>query len=262
MQQVHQWQADSSRTLYLLDVRTREEYEAGHLPGSLHAPGGQLVQATDQWVAVRGARIVLIDDTGLRAANTGLWLTRMGHDACVLRADVTGMANLEKGGQEASPVANTLPVCTGAELAGRLAAGAVIVDLRPSMDYRDGHVEGARWSIRPRLERLGLPAGADVILMADKRGTAEIAALDLREGGIENVGFLEGDLEACRAGGLGIEATPDMPKDDECIDYLFFVHDRHQGNMEAARGYLEWETGLIAQLDAQERAVFTLDFDR
>src|SRR3954451_17632278 len=46
------------RTLHLLDVRTREEYATAHPPGFASAPGGQLVQATDEWVAVRGARLV------------------------------------------------------------------------------------------------------------------------------------------------------------------------------------------------------------
>jgi len=49
-----------------------------------------------------------------------------------------------------------------------------------------------------------------------------------------------------------------MPPDEQCIDFLFFVHDRHQGNKEAARRYLEWETGLVAQLDASELAAFHL----
>src|SRR3979490_3240638 len=43
-------------TLFLLDVRNPEEFEAGHLPGFRSAPGGQLVQATDEWVGVRNAR--------------------------------------------------------------------------------------------------------------------------------------------------------------------------------------------------------------
>src|SRR6218665_659769 len=38
-------QQRSGRNLYLLDVRTPEEYQAGHLPGSRSAPGGQLVQS-------------------------------------------------------------------------------------------------------------------------------------------------------------------------------------------------------------------------
>src|SRR5690348_7095809 len=50
---------DADRTLYVLDVRDPPEYRAGHRPGSISAPGGQLVQATDQWVGVRNARIVL-----------------------------------------------------------------------------------------------------------------------------------------------------------------------------------------------------------
>ena len=60
--------AEAGRTTYLLDVRDPTEFAAGHMPGAINAPGGQLVQATDNWVAVRGARIVLLDDTGTRAA--------------------------------------------------------------------------------------------------------------------------------------------------------------------------------------------------
>ena len=52
---------DDQRTLYLLDVRTREEFERGHVAGSRHAPGGQLVQASDEYVGVRNARVVLVD---------------------------------------------------------------------------------------------------------------------------------------------------------------------------------------------------------
>ena len=70
---------DPDRTLYVLDVRDPAEYRAGHRPGSISAPGGQLVQATDQWVGVRNARIVLVDDTGVRARMAGAWLRQMGH---------------------------------------------------------------------------------------------------------------------------------------------------------------------------------------
>ena len=55
------------------------EFRAGHRPGSRSAPGGQLVQATDHWIGVRNARIVLVDDTGVRARMAGAWLRQMGH---------------------------------------------------------------------------------------------------------------------------------------------------------------------------------------
>ncbi len=69
----------TARTLYVLDVRDPAEYEAGHVPGAISAPGGQLVQATDQYVGTFGARIVLVDDLEVRAAMTGSWLRQMGY---------------------------------------------------------------------------------------------------------------------------------------------------------------------------------------
>jgi len=75
---------DSARTLYRFDVRTPEEYLAGHLPGFRSAPGGQLVQETDFFAPVRGARIVLSDDLGPRAAMTASWLSQMAWDVYVL----------------------------------------------------------------------------------------------------------------------------------------------------------------------------------
>ena len=68
----------ASRTLYKFDVRTREEYETGHLPGWRWAPGGQLVQATDEYLATRRARVVLVDWDGVRAQTTGAWLAQLG----------------------------------------------------------------------------------------------------------------------------------------------------------------------------------------
>lgn len=72
------------RTVYRFDVRTPEEYAAGHLPGFASAPGGQLVQETDHHVPVRGARIVLADDDGVRASMTGSWLAQMGWEVVVV----------------------------------------------------------------------------------------------------------------------------------------------------------------------------------
>ena len=39
--QVEGWLADTDRSLYLLDVRTPEEFQAGSLPGAVHAPGAR-----------------------------------------------------------------------------------------------------------------------------------------------------------------------------------------------------------------------------
>ncbi len=77
----------------MLDVRTPDEYAAGHLPGSVSAEGGQLVQAIDRWVGTRGARLVLVDDTGTRAIMTAHWLTQMGWDVVVLDRAFAGQSS-------------------------------------------------------------------------------------------------------------------------------------------------------------------------
>ena len=54
--------------------------------------------------------------------------------------------------------------------------------------------------------------------------------------------------------GLKVVSTPDCPTDAQRIDFQFHTHERHSGNMEHAREYLRWETGLMDQMDEQERS--------
>ena len=70
--------------------------------------------------------------------------------------------------------------------------------------------------------------------------------------------MVEGGHGALVAAGASTVASPSEPPDQEAIDHLFFVHDRHDGNLESSRRYLAWETGLVGQLDAAERAEFKL----
>lgn len=253
------WRNYKDRTTYVFDVRTREEFVRGHLANSIHAPGGQLVQSTDKRIGARGARTVLIDDTGLRATNTAIWLHQMGHEVYVLSEDITTVDHLETGERPAKSIAETLTQCSVSEVAAKLKNGATLLDLNSGMEYRKAHIEGARWAIRPRLEQLNIAKIHEVILTAKDQNLAEITALDLREMGYNSLSYLGGNVEDWRQGGLEIAATPDQPGDKECIDYLFFVHDRHVGNLEAARGYLAWEIGLLDQLDEQERNFYNLN---
>ena len=92
--------ADATRTLYQYDVRLPEDYAAGHLPGFRNAQGGQLVQETDHFAPVRGARLVLSDDLGPRADMTASWLAQLGWEVYVLDGGLNG--DLETG-LDASP---------------------------------------------------------------------------------------------------------------------------------------------------------------
>ena len=96
------------------------------------------------------------------------------------------------------------------------------------------------------------------MLTAADRMLAELAAADLKELGFPSVSFLAGDEADWTAAGLSMVSSPDDPPDSDRIDFLSFVHDRHDGNLDACRAYLAWETNLINQMDEQERGVFRL----
>jgi rhodanese-related sulfurtransferase len=247
---------DPGRSLYLFDVRSAEEFAAGHLPGAVHAPGGQLVQASDQWIGIRRARLVLSDDTGLRAALAAFWLRQLGWETYVLAAP--GLFT-ETASAEAGSAGTALPSVSAADAAAGLAAGTHrLLDLRPSQAYRSGHPAGAEWTIRPRVaaQAAGLES---TVLLAEEPAVAALAAVDLKESGVQDIRLLEGGFAAWRDAGLPVESTPNSPTPAEAIDFLAFVHDRHDGNLDASRRYLAWEQGLVAQLDPEERGEFRLE---
>jgi rhodanese-related sulfurtransferase len=254
---VQAWLGEGTHTAYLLDVRTAEEFSADGVPGFVHAPGGQLIQATDQWVGVKGARLALADGEMVRAPMVAAWLRQLGHDAYVIEGGVAAARALTWR-RPASTSLPPLQTISPAEAAPAIAGGATrAIDLRAGMTFRKGHVGGSIWSIRPRIGAAGQGAGS-VVLIADEPDAAVLAAVDLAEGGCKDVRLLAGGFDGWRAAGLPVETTPDVPLDRECIDFLFFTARRHDNDPEAARQYLAWETGLLAQLDEQERGVFRI----
>ena len=176
--EVKGWLADPSRTTYLLDVRTPEEYAAGAVPGFAHAPGGQLVQATDQWIGTRGARVVLADDESVRAPMTAQWLRQLGHEAYVLEGGIAAARKLAGLRDGAAPLLPSPDPIAPGELADGLREGRLrLIDLRPSMSYRKGHIDGAVWSIRPRIAAAVPDPAVPVALIADEPGVGGARSL-------------------------------------------------------------------------------------
>ena len=206
---------------------------------------------------MRNARLVLFDADGVRAPIVASWLRQLGHDAYVLRDGLASHASLPA---TTTALPQPLPEFSAQALATALAAGtAHVIDLRPSMSFRRAHVPGATWAIRPRLPALA--PDRDTVLIADDPRIAALAAADWSARAPEaasRLNLLAGGIAAWTAAGYATEGSENVPPDTACIDYLFFVHDRHDGNKAAARQYLAWETGLLAQLDAQELGAFRL----
>ena len=159
------------------------------LPGFVHAPGGQLVQATDQWVGVRGARIVLYDREAVRAPVIAGWLRQLGHEAYWL-ADAAAAASLDWRRSSTGTEPRMPPSISVEETVAALHTGAVtVLDLRPGIAYRKGHIAGAVWAIRPRIGAVPPPVRT-IILVADEPAVAALAALDLAEAGSSDVRLL------------------------------------------------------------------------
>jgi rhodanese-related sulfurtransferase len=252
------WLADAARTTYVLDVRTPEEFAKGSAACAVHAPGGQLVQTTDQWMGARGARVVLLDDDGVRAPMTAQWLRQLGYEAYALEGGVGAAASLRAPGVTSSD--GPQPAAIRATEVGQMLRdrSVQVIDLRPSMSYRKEHIDGAVWSIRPRIATVVADRAKTTVLVADQPEIATLAALELAEAGVRDVRLLAGGHDAARMAGLPMASSPDLPADADCIDFLFFTAKRHDEDADAARQYLTWEIGLVDQLDESERGSFRI----
>ena len=238
------------RTLYRFDVRDPREYEAGHLPGFRSAPGGQLVQATDRYVGTLGGRLVLACDTGTRSIMTASWLHRMGWEVHVLDRALDGQ-ELVLGPEPVQVPGLGAASCIHVDVAGlndlRAAGRAAVVDLDTSLAYRDGHVPGAIWAIRGRLDRAlaRLPADHVVVLTSSDGVLARLAACEVPD---RDVRVLLGGTRAWAAAGLPME-TGATAMADAAIDVWYRPYDRQAGVEQAMRGYLDWEVDLLAQVE-------------
>jgi rhodanese-related sulfurtransferase len=236
---VHRWLADTNRTTYLLDVRTREEFEAAHVAGSRHAPGGQLVQATDEYMAVRHARVVLLDPERVRAVMTASWLGQLGwHDVYVLPS-LAGFP-VECGVRQTS-VLGLRPWPTT-----RQAEGAVL-DFSTSLRFHHRHIPAAWWAVRSRLDDARRRLGeAEMVTLTSEDGVlAQLAAPDVAAlWPRANVRVLEGGNAAWPGPWESGTERATTTRDD----VWYKPYDHQAGFEQHARDYLAWEVALIEQI--------------
>jgi rhodanese-related sulfurtransferase len=254
---LQQWRGEGDRTTYVFDVRTPEEYRRGHLACAVSAPGGQLLQATDQWAATWGARMVLVDDDGVRATVTAHWLRQMGWEVAVLAGSFDAVAPAEPAGDRDVPEASEIAADAAPAWLGR---DGCIVSVGPSADYRAGHPAGALWINRSRVAAFARrhPAVPRVLVVGATVALANLVALDLSEIAAVDARVLAGGFAAWTDAGLPVESSPEQPPDQERMDFLFWNHDRHQGNHAAMRAYLDWERDLPAQVARDGTARFDI----
>ena len=238
-EQKRAWKNDPKRTLYILDVRTREEYERGHVAGSRHAPGGQLVQASDEYVGVRNARVVLVDPEQVRAVMTASWLNQMNWPEVYVLEDPelveSGPRRPRIPGSPAWPSVSAIP------------EGATVLDLSTSLRFHHAHIPGAWWGVRSRLQEAKekIPSFSKLVLTSEDSILAHLTApeaaalwpdaeIRVLEGG--NAGW-KGPTES------GVERAT-TTRDD----VWYKPYDHASDYKKHARDYLDWEVALVEQI--------------
>jgi predicted metal-dependent enzyme (double-stranded beta helix superfamily)/rhodanese-related sulfurtransferase len=248
-------QADATRTTYFFDVRTPEEYAAGHVAGARSAPGGQLVQETDHQAAVRGARLVLCDTDGTRAHMSASWLAQMGWEVYVLQGLTPDHFNTTAAAptrlpEPAAPVSAVQVDQVKAWLADR-SSHTVVLDFSPSAQFLKGHIHSAWWVLRTQLTESLKAAhkGYRYVLTCENGNVSRFAVADVQalvKPGVE-VLWLEGGNAAWLAAGGKLQ-TGDHQMAVARVDRYRRPYEGTNNPVEAMQGYLDWEFGLVAQL--------------
>jgi rhodanese-related sulfurtransferase len=242
------WSSDKARTLYLFDVRDPAEYQAGHVAGAISAPGGQLVQATDQYVGTLGARIVLVDDAEVRALMTASWLRQMGWQDVYVLAE----AGSETGWPLLSVLASAAPpgaAIDAATLHGLLSRNAAtVVDLSLSRDYLARHIPGAWFAIRTRLDRAlkKIPLAGMLVLTSEDGALAKLAVAEAAALTELPMRALDGGNGAWQAAGYAFSTEAKMA--DEAVDQWRKPYERSGDAKAAMQEYLDWETDLLPRI--------------
>ena len=235
--------------VYLFDVRTADEYAAGHVAGAVWAPGGQAVQATDEYIAVRAATILLVCDGLARSVMTAAWLIRMGFPrVAVLAGGLPAWERVAGAVELGVPTPTPFGYEAARAAVGHVAPGplrdALVLSVDPSDVYGRGHVPGAGWVCRSRLElriHALAPDRARPIVVTCADGVAStLAAATLVHLGHTQARVLDGGTRAWEQAGQAIErgATRLLDEPDDVVPKPY---ERGRAAMEA---YLAWEEAL------------------
>ncbi len=241
-----------SEAVYLVDVRTDNEYIDGHIPGFRWWPGGQAVQRADDLAVVKNSTIVFCCDGRARATVTGSFYRQMGHKE-VYAVDGGAPAWAASGrdlatGVERASVAGLGNAFRSAKLVSAQELNdntpEVVLFVDTSQDFSGGHTPGAKWLSRSWLEiEIGgmvADKNTPVTVTCSTGRNSALAAVTLGELGYSDVSVLEGGMAAWRQAGLPVEqGLTGIVRPPADINYLGV--DRSYGEM---MNYLRWETEL------------------
>jgi rhodanese-related sulfurtransferase len=222
-----------TENVYLIDVRTSDEYARGHIPGFQWFPGGQAVQRSDDLVAVKNGHVVFACDGHVRATVTASWYRQMGFpNVYVVDGGTTAWAasgqaigkteqsvgprGYDEGIGGARPAGydaarGQIEMVTAATLDERRKSTTppVVIFVDTSKDFSSGHVPSARWVPRGWLELTieeVAPSKDSPIVVTCSNGLGGVlAGAALKTLGYRRVGALDEGMSGWTRAGLPVE---------------------------------------------------------
>jgi 3-mercaptopyruvate sulfurtransferase SseA len=268
-QTLAKFKAEKDRTVYVIDLRTPEEYRAGHRPDSSYGWGVQLVQGMDKYAATRHGRIVLVDNYLVRALMTASWLVQADWPETYVLADPFRGVKLTAGDYKPAILGigkQTPPAVDAAKLSEMLKTNSTtVIDVASSSSYIKGHIPGAWFVTRARLGESikKMPPSAGFVVTGNETTLATLTAEELAKLTRKPVNVLEGGNAAWRNAGLPLNSgmeKPGNPVDDIFVQpFLWGQLDPASAEFrKAANDYLAWELQLPEQLNRAQETNFKL----
>ena len=247
---------DKKKSTFIFDVTTSKTISTKPCT-IMNVPGGQLIQATDKYIGVWKATVILVDDGDLiRAGTTSFWLKKMGYEVYILKEGLLKAQTL-KFTKEIDHKLIDLDFINLEDLVK--IKKQILYDIRSSKDFCKMRIKNSIWLNRAHLYKEKIKTVDPIIIITDNLEKASLIVKDLKQkdkGAIIKV--YKWNQNEITSYPSVIDVTIETLSEQNNIDFNFHTHMRHNGNQEHAKQYLEWEINLVSKMDKQELSFFKL----
>ena len=253
LKQINIFFSDKTRTTYIFDITTHSKNSRCNDLNIKNVPGGQLIQATDNFIGVQNSRIILVDEGDLiRSSMTASWLKQMGYEVYVFEDDLDYINYFfEKKSKFVIPKHQIISI---SEIKSYLSFN--ILDTRNSHDYKKLHFKRSKWISRKNLRFTNFREKRNFLIIFDDLNKAELISKDISSKYNGEIFFYEFKENEVIQFSDFLTKSSSSPKKSECIDFVYHTYKRHSGNKNHAKSYLKWEKELLQRMDEQEKRKF------
>ena len=244
---------DKNKSTFIFNVTNSNK----NMNSIRHVPGGQLVQATDKYIGVWKATVILVDDGDLiRAGTTAIWLKKMGYQVHVLKKEIININTLKFKNKFLlkEKKLNIFEI----EKFNNF-KNTILYDIRSSENFMKIRIKNSIWLNRANLRKVKIKKQQQIIIITDEFDKARLVINDIEEMNLGCVISLYKwkENELINHSNI-IDNKPILLPKKDCIDFNFHTYKRHKGSKSHANQYLKWEIGLINKMDKQELSFFNI----